>query len=267
MGTWLDRYRGGECGEVWAEMESLGADLRKPAYRKESSAVVRETIGRANQNVLTLFAELLKLGYQFGGGESAEPDHPLEVRLEHALEYVKQHGTPKHKADPWRHPALAWVEDEEIDVPARFRKGKPGRTNFRAPSERTKASLDQMEPLPLAVRAWFEKVGSVDFQGRHPVLNREGAIVTLRVIVEQAFQWTGVAGSEFVSHVRRGFQWGGLPGWSERAAYPEREIESICAVSSGCVRAGLSMSSGARVRAVCIATASPSHRIPKSARQ
>ena len=46
MSDWLQRYQGGECAEVWAEMESLGADLQKPSHSKAAGKVALETMER-----------------------------------------------------------------------------------------------------------------------------------------------------------------------------------------------------------------------------
>ncbi len=111
-------------------MDALGAALYEPKYRKSGEAVVTETMRRAQQNVSTLFAELLSLGYRFQSAlEPSELDFPLKLRIDHALEFVQVRGNKKDNANPWAHPALAWVEDEEIELPARYRNGKPGRAN------------------------------------------------------------------------------------------------------------------------------------------
>ncbi|HMD70662.1 MAG TPA: hypothetical protein VKF41_04930 [Bryobacteraceae bacterium] len=231
MATWNARYKAGEYTEVWAEMQALGAGIRKPARRKAADAVVRETMKRARGNVERLLAELPGLGYRFQGvPEPAEPDYPLELRIEHALEYVANRGGKQHKANPWSHPALAWVEEEEIEVPARFRRGNLGRSTHRPPDARMSGALDEIErqtgsPLPLAVRAWFETVGAVNLAGTHPMLNPDGAVDTLRVTPEGIDRAVADgAGAGFVSVIRHAFAWGGFPGWSGRAYAPEREL-------------------------------------------
>src|SRR5262249_33635437 len=145
--------------------------------------------------------------------------------------YVAATGGKKHRGDPWSHPALAWVEEEEIDLPAHHRNGRPGRANFRPANARTAEMLDEAEkdlggPLPLAVRSWFEIVGSVDFAGTHPILNPKGAVAAMRVFLEPggAFNAAGDAGAEFVTAIRHAFAWGGFPGWSEARGAPEREL-------------------------------------------
>ena len=230
--TWLERYQSGECVQVWAEMEAQVTDIGGPAAGKEAGRVVRETTERAHRNVLRLLEELTAMGYRFqGAADPAEPDYPLELRIGQALRYVREHGGVAFHANPWLHPALAWVEEEEIELPARFREGRPGRATFRPPSARTKAFLDALEqrggrPFPLAVRAWFQTVGSVDLTGTHPLLNRDGSGGALRITLEGADVWAvGGVGAEFVASIRRAFQWGGFPGWADRGDAPVRELE------------------------------------------
>jgi hypothetical protein len=237
--NWLERYKAGECAAVWAEMESLGADLAKPGNAKAAAAVVRETMARAQQNVLTLFQELQSLGYRFAGAPPSKTDYPLELRLGAAVDYARKHNSKKYKANPWAHPALAWVDEEEIELPDHFRKGRPARANYRPATARTAAALDDIERrigqvLPLAIRGWFETVGSVDLKGSHPFLNPEGTITALRIVIEEvrdaAIAANGAAngaaaGAEFVAQIRHAFELAGLPGWSTRANPPQRELD------------------------------------------
>lgn len=225
MATWIARYRAGEHVEVWNELQAPGAKLGKPAQD-----VARETMQRARQNVLRLFQLLPQLGYKFrGADETSPPDYPLELRLDSALEHIRG---SRHRGDPWSHRALAWIEEEEIDLPAHHRKGKPGRANYRPPGPRTSGILDCIEaslggPLPMAVRGWFETVGSVDLAGTHPILNRNGEVETLRIVLDPGgagLSASASAGAEFVASLRHAFAWGGFSGWAGKPGAPEREI-------------------------------------------
>ncbi len=224
MSDWLARYQAGDCAEVWTEMESLGDDLQKPSQRKAAEQVARETMERGRKNVLWLFDGLQQLGYRFrDAAEPGPPDYPLELRIQGALDYIRVKGGKKFAADPWSHPAFAWLDDEDIDVPAHHRKGRPGRAQFRPPGAKTVAALEGFD-LPLSVRCWFEIVGSVDFGGTHPILNPSGGIEALRVVPGPEMVGTG-AGADFVASLRVAFRFAGLPGWSQRPETPERELE------------------------------------------
>jgi len=223
MSDWLQRYQAGECAEVWAEMDSLGVDLLKSSHRKAAEKVALETMERGRKNVLWLFDGLQQLGYRFrDSAEPGPPDYPLELRIQATLDYVRVKGGKKYATDPWSHPAFAWLDDEDIDVPEHHRKGRPGRSQFRPLGAKTAAALEGIE-LPLSVRCWFERVGSVDFGGTHPVLNRAGEGEALRIVWGP--EWVGSgAGADFVASLRLAFQWAGLPGWSRRPENPEREM-------------------------------------------
>jgi hypothetical protein len=69
MPTYLDRYRLGECEQVWAELLALGAQIREPQLLDQAKAVARETMTRARANIELLVPRLTSLGYQF-----AHPD-------------------------------------------------------------------------------------------------------------------------------------------------------------------------------------------------
>jgi len=231
MRDWLVRYRRGAYAAVWDEMQALGPAIRKPAHHQAASAVVNETIQRARTNALALLEALPAIGYRFAAArEQAEPDYLLELRLQGALQYARRHGAPKDPANPFDHPALAWVEEEEIDLPVRYLAGKPGRANYRPPTARTAEALAAAEqrrgaPLAMAVRAWFETVGSVDLAGSHPLLNRGGSVAVLRIFLDQAAEIPASdAGAEFVAGLRRAFAWAGFPGWAGQPDPPEHEL-------------------------------------------
>jgi hypothetical protein len=226
MNHWLESYRGGEHGRVWTEMQALGAGVRSPEHAAAAEAVARETMVRARRNILTLIERLRSIGYAFAA-PAAEPDFALELRISRALAYASASGG-EYRRNPWAHPALAWVEEEEA-LPARFAGQRLPLSVFR-----------RAKPLPagaaanlsLARRAFHEVAGAVDFRGRHPYLAPKAAetgpeplIVAVRDI-EMAVP-DATAGEPFVSALRRSFQWGGFPGWERSDDPPRREIEYL----------------------------------------
>jgi hypothetical protein len=223
--TWIERYRAGQSTAVWAEMESLGSAIRKPANRKLAAPVVDETMERCRRNVMWLFEALPQIGYRFSSGLSPrEIDYPLELRIAGALKYVELRGGKKYRKEPFSHPAFEWLDEEEIELPEHHRNGRPGRANYRAPGQGMKTKVAAMEPLPLAVRAWFETVGWIDLAGTHPILNRRGSIEALRVVTDDC-EHGDSAGATFVAEMRTAFEWGGFPGWRERDMAPQGELD------------------------------------------
>jgi hypothetical protein len=61
----LERYRQGECEQVWAELLAQGGRIRKQPLYDEALAVTRETMRRARANIELLVPRLTSLGYQF----------------------------------------------------------------------------------------------------------------------------------------------------------------------------------------------------------
>jgi hypothetical protein len=69
MLTYRQRYRDGECEQVWAELFALGGKVRDKRFYAEATAVATETMTRARANIQLLVPRLTSLGYQF-----ASPD-------------------------------------------------------------------------------------------------------------------------------------------------------------------------------------------------
>ena len=65
MASYLERYRRGECEQVWAELLVLGKQVREPRLYDEAVAVARETMTRARNNIEMLVPRLTSLGYRF----------------------------------------------------------------------------------------------------------------------------------------------------------------------------------------------------------
>src|SRR5579864_157836 len=76
-GGLLRRYLAGDHEAVWADMMALGARVREAPYLDDASAVARETMRRARQNVELLVRRLDQIGYTFWNGNQGRPDRPL----------------------------------------------------------------------------------------------------------------------------------------------------------------------------------------------
>jgi hypothetical protein len=72
MASYLDRYRQGECEQVWAELLAQGGGIRQRPLYDDALSVARETMKRARANIELLVPRLKSLGYQF-----AFPDRVL----------------------------------------------------------------------------------------------------------------------------------------------------------------------------------------------
>jgi hypothetical protein len=74
VSRWVERYRDGQCREVWTGMTSLGADLRSDDDSLAAATqVARETMRRARRNVERLIERLPSAGYEFEAEPLARP--------------------------------------------------------------------------------------------------------------------------------------------------------------------------------------------------
>jgi hypothetical protein len=64
--NYLERYQSGEYGQVWQELQALGAGIRKEPYNTQAQAVATETMRRVRRNCERIIARLQSFGYVFG---------------------------------------------------------------------------------------------------------------------------------------------------------------------------------------------------------
>jgi hypothetical protein len=65
MATYLERYTSGEYEAVWNELMALGAGVFDQPVHSDALAVARETMRRAQTNIVTILARLKEMGYEF----------------------------------------------------------------------------------------------------------------------------------------------------------------------------------------------------------
>jgi hypothetical protein len=132
MGPYLERYRAGECQQIWAELLAEGAAIREEPLASDAWAVAQETMRRVRHNLELLIPRLQTLGYRFGEIPHA-PGHPSEI----------------------------WERD--------FVKAYPV---FQPPPPNIARILDELEQrvgiLPLSIRAFYQEIGGVNFIGVDP---------------------------------------------------------------------------------------------------
>jgi hypothetical protein len=174
--TYLERYTNGEYEPVWNELQALGpAVLQEPLY-SDALAVARETMRRTRRNIEELIQRLIRIGFVFGY------DHHLMqiVRRIHeglmdwtdyleSVDWVRQQ-------PPFFFPAT--LMEDQFTFKVRYQPNLDPdafRQEWRAdPTNPTvmRDYLDELEqeigPMPLSIRAWYEEVGAVNFYGYHP---------------------------------------------------------------------------------------------------
>lgn len=139
MTSFLERYQQGECVEVWADLQRLGAEIRQDPLWSDAVAVARETMRRARFNIELLIPRLQAEGYVFGSG------------------WVTEH------------------QGDDAEVVAAGGEGETQRPSvpWSPPHPDVHERLVEVEhliggPLPLSLYAWYEMVGQVNFVGSVP---------------------------------------------------------------------------------------------------
>lgn len=127
----LNRYLAGEHEQVWADLVALGPVALEPKHAADALAVANETMRRVEQNIATIAGRLKAMDYRFV--------YPGSDGGFFGLRKAKAH-------EPHVPPAA--------DVRAKI------------------AELEDLAggPIPLSLRAFFEVVGEVNFNGDHPSL-------------------------------------------------------------------------------------------------
>ena len=92
MPSYLERYRQGECEQVWAELLALSSQIRDHDLHAEALSVAQETMSRARANIELLVPRLACLGYQF-----AYPDRvfvPADDEIRRLVALVERRAGP-----------------------------------------------------------------------------------------------------------------------------------------------------------------------------
>jgi hypothetical protein len=102
MPSYLERYRLGECEQVWVELFALGGQIREQRLYADALSVVHETMNRARANIELLVPRLTALGYQF-----AHPDRVFVPADEETRRLVVE---VERRAGPLPMSLRAWCE-------------------------------------------------------------------------------------------------------------------------------------------------------------
>jgi hypothetical protein len=103
MANYFERYRQGECEQVWAELLALGGQIRGQPLYAEAQAVARETMSRARANIELLVPRLKSLGYQFA--------HPDRVFVPADQESRRLTAAMERRAGPLPLSLRVWFEE------------------------------------------------------------------------------------------------------------------------------------------------------------
>jgi hypothetical protein len=191
--NYYQRYLAGEHRPVWHELYALGDHVREDRYAADALAVAYATMIRVRQNIVRLAERLAEAGYEFGSAAGNSGN-------------VIPFGVAR-----WNY----WLKDAT----------RPGENNphetapLHPPEPGLRHRLRRLEKdageLPISLRAWYEVVGSVTFEGSHPTLSPQGEDEPARPLVVAPFsqilrEWdesppeVGVDGRPFVAVIAPG---------------------------------------------------------------
>lgn len=188
MKDWLGRYQAGEHETVWAEMVSLGPDVRSKPYLEPAWSVAQETMRRARHNVETIVKRLDQIGYQFWNGQHGPAKPSLNLSGVEALyksamansstatqsaAFRQQFGQLLEKAKAVQATTAAI---RRVAAPPLSPVVNPLDNDvvFSPPAKSTATMIRKLEKhglaVPLSLKAWAETVGDVNLSGAHPAL-------------------------------------------------------------------------------------------------
>ena len=236
-GRFLDRYQAGECAEVWAELVSLGPEVRKPAYSRAAVAVGRETMRRARFNVDLLIQRLDALGYTFWTDRGRFRDHRLDPRVwepptseaPRLLRALERKGLvlPLSKR--------IWLEEVgRVDL-----SGSHPELCFLDAHGAPAVLADPLMVVPTAdTLEDFVDLGDTeglfvgfDARGKAQIAGTDQIDTAYAIALPNPAADAPLLGTEppvtFVEHLREAFAWAGFPGWAQQPHRPDRLLAQL----------------------------------------
>jgi hypothetical protein len=185
---WPARYEAGEHEQVWAEMVSLGPDVRNGAHLAPARAVAEATMRRARRNVEVLIPRLRAMGYRFYTPSPPPMDLNFAVgrggpagvsSLDDILKEAKAGKAPGMGPLAAMLGGLAGALGKMQAAQAERSAAASPSQPFHPADKDAAAHLARLARrgvvLPLSLEAWMTHVGLVDFTGDHPALCFMGA--------------------------------------------------------------------------------------------
>jgi hypothetical protein len=214
-------------------------------------------ISTVRHNLDAVIEQLTALGYKFDAlNVSEKADWALEVRLDHAIAFVREkRGKKTSLQTALNDPDLSWIAEENIILPQRFypHPQAPGilRRDPKAPAKIKAFETQTGLRVHKSLREWFVQCGAVDLSGSQPFLNPEHRFQALRIAPFEACA-AGLSGSllplfpadpgcwkvdvatgaledgrDVLDAVDQSLWWAGLAGWAQVGDAPERELAFV----------------------------------------
>ncbi len=174
--TYLECYINGEYEPVWNELQALGPVVRQEHLYADALSVARETMRRVRRNIEELIQRLIDLGFVFGYDRHLM--HFVQGIREGTMDWTDYLGSLDwlRQQSPLFLPAT--LMEDQLTFKVRYQPNLDPdafRWEWRADPTNPPVMrdyLDELEqeigPVPLSIRAWYEEVGAVNFYGYHP---------------------------------------------------------------------------------------------------
>jgi hypothetical protein len=236
MITYLERLSY-ESERVWAELMSLGADIRQEPLYSDARAVARETMMRAKHNVAALVERLNTLEYRFSNPQKVwiAPDQASVAALD-TLE--QQYGFLPLSLRMWydivgsvdftgAHPRLScydglnWGGSESLHSyadPLVIDPFGSDPLSFYLDLAYEDSGEEITDP-PYCIWLAPDAVHKANHSGGGPT-----QIMFPNLAIDAPLISDDWDGTLFVNYLRMCFQWGGFPGWRNHPDYPKEEI-------------------------------------------
>jgi hypothetical protein len=231
---YLERYANGECREVWEELYQLGDSAYDDAIWPDVSAVVRETMRRARENVRTLVGELESIGYLFGVRSDGSAFHtfksphidPVLNTDQHIQKLERQAGAIPLSMRMW------WEVVGEVD----FRGHHPQLGLYSDPLlvYSVECALEDFDEWSQTVESdGIEETGpfritiAPDFYHKDDVSGGSPYQMSIGTPCIDALVLNECRGVKFVNYLRECFRWGGFPGLERSASGARHPIARL----------------------------------------
>ncbi|MEJ2013412.1 MAG: hypothetical protein P8X64_14455 [Anaerolineales bacterium] len=243
MISYFERYQefasaGYQNSRVWAELTSLGGDIRQEPLYSDARAVARETMTRAKQNIEILIERLRTLDYHFLSPQEIwiTPDPDTIMALD-ALE--AQYGLLPLSLRMWyevvgsvclmgSHSKLSYMDSSDRGASNPFYSDplvidplKDSLLSFYADMVFDYTGEETTDP-PYGIWLAPDAIQKANHSGGGPTqIMIPNPAMDAPLISDQ---WDGVL---FVSYLQQCFQWGGFPGLRESTDYPKEEVDFL----------------------------------------
>ncbi|HEY47190.1 MAG TPA: hypothetical protein G4O14_10445 [Anaerolineae bacterium] len=243
MISYFERYQefasaGYQNSRVWAELTSLGDDIRQEPLYSDARAVACETMTRAKHNIEVLIERLHTLEYHFLYPQEIwnTPDPDTIMTLD---AFEAQYGLLPLSIRMWyevvgslclmgSHPKLSYMDSFDSGASNPFYSDPLVINPIKDPPLPFYADMvfdytgEETTDPPYGIWLAPDAIQKANHSGGGPTqIMFPNPVMDAPLISDQ---WDGVL---FVSYLQQCFQWGGFPGLRDSPDYPKEELDFL----------------------------------------